>query len=112
MVSTRDDRADVAARRPITARVPAPSQPAPCHPPVGVAKGENIARRWLMRTPSCSLPDQTAVSDIRPNRKDLEDMLKRIFEIAQIVANATSPGLEVNDRDDPAAQKHNSPYLQ
>lgn len=65
-----------------------------------------------MRTPSCSLPDQTAVSDIRPNRKDLEDMLKRIFEIAQIVANATSPGLEVNDRDDPAAQKHNSPYLQ
>lgn len=65
-----------------------------------------------MRTPSSSLPDQTAVSDIRPNRKDVEDMLKRIFEIAQIVANASSPGLEVNGPDDPAAQKHNRPYLQ
>lgn len=65
-----------------------------------------------MRTPSSSLQDQTAVSDSRPDRKDVEDMLKRIFEIAQIVSNASSPDLEVNDPDDPAAQKHNRPYLQ
>lgn len=65
-----------------------------------------------MKTPSYSLPDQTTASDINKNSNDLEEMLKRIYRIAQIVANAPSPMSEVGDQDHDAVQKHSNRYLQ
>jgi hypothetical protein len=79
---------------------------------VGVAKGENIAGRSSVKSPSISLSDQPTLPDIRTDSKNIEVMLKRIFEIAQIVANAPSPGLEVSDQDHQVAQKHSSQHLQ
>lgn len=63
-----------------------------------------------MKTPTGTVPDQKSETDLKV--RDAEDMLKRVFAIAQIIANAPSPSLELSDQDQQAAQKHSSHYLQ
>jgi hypothetical protein len=81
LVSTRDDRADVTAHRPITARVPTPSQPAPRHPPVGVA--EDTGSDEATGGNAMTQHPQSAPS------KQGEEMVKRLLLIADLLAKGT-----------------------
>lgn len=56
--------------------------------------------------------EQTLDSDVRIHEKDIEEMIKRVFAVAQIVASASIDCNASEGQERQAVQKHKLSHLQ